>query len=100
MKHAAALLAAVLGGCGSLAPALAAGVVLTAQEPGGSARFDLHDDAGGLCVVDARMAVYVPKTGAPIRGCWLPVDGGVRIMFLDGGTALLPASALKKPESV
>jgi hypothetical protein len=93
-------MAAVMTGCGSLAPAVAAGVVLTAQEPGGSARFDLHDDAGGLCVGDARLAVYVPKDGKSIRGCWVPVTGGARINFLDGDQATIPASALKKPEAV
>ena len=99
MKHVAVLLAAILGGCGSLAPA-AAGVVLTAQEPGGSARFDLHDDAGGLCVGEARLIVYVPKSGASVRGCWVPVSGGAAAVFLDGDKATIPASALKKPEAV
>jgi hypothetical protein len=76
VKRAAVLIAAGMAGCGTFAPAVA-GVVLTAQEPGGSARFDLHDDAGGLCEGGARLVVYVPKSGASVRGCWVPACGGL-----------------------
>jgi hypothetical protein len=100
VKHAAVLLAAILGGCGTLAPAAAAGVVMTAGEPNGAARFDLYDDAGGLCVGEARLAVYVPKDGASVRGCWVAGATGVHIVFLDGDKASIPFSALKKPEDV
>lgn len=92
-------LVAVLGGCGTLAPAVA-GVAMVAHEPGGAARFDIYDDGGGLCVGDARLAVYVPKDGKSVRGCWTPHGSGVRILFLDGDMAQIPASALKKPEEV
>jgi hypothetical protein len=73
---------------------------MTAQQPDGAARFDLYEDGGGLCVGDARLAVYVPKDGKSVRGCWIPITGGARIMFLDGDQATIPASALKKPEEV
>ena len=56
---------------------------------------ELHSD-NGVCVADARRAVFAHKSGN-IGGCWKVVAQSVVLVFFDGDYALAPLSSVKLP---
>lgn len=82
-----------------LALALPAQAAVVGVAEGEGAHIALHDDAGGLCVGQARMAEHVPDKGARVAGCWTTANGLVFVVFLDGEIARFPMQAVKPPKS-
>lgn len=66
----------------------------------GGSVMELHTAAGG-CIGSARLAIwfsYDRKERVP--GCWKTVGGSVQIAFADGDVAMIPMSAVKRPETL
>jgi len=55
---------------------------------------NFHDEPG-LCKAQALRAEFVGSDGTTVVGCWLPIPGGISVVFLDGDFFRLPASAIK-----
>jgi hypothetical protein len=60
----------------------------------------LYPDQGPVCVGRTFKAEFVPKHGVPIGGCWMPVNGGVSLVFFDGDSGVAPSESIKKPEAL
>lgn len=73
-----------------------AAVIGTASDPNGM--YELHDEAGDVCVGQARKAFYVHTTGERIGGCWKIGPGAVYFVFFDGDRAAVPVQAITTPE--
>lgn len=69
---------------------------VVAWAPSGNGVISLHGERG-WCQGAARQAEYVEPGAETIRGCWVPIQGGVMVLFFDGDTAGLPTAALRKP---
>jgi hypothetical protein len=80
----------------ALAALSAEAKVIAIAQSGDGARIVLHDEPGP-CVGAAKMAEYVPRDGAVVRGCWLAIPGNVTVAFLDGERGTVPIDHLKKP---
>ena len=75
-----------------------AATVMVATSPGGPA-LELHQHAGP-CVNGARVAIYVPRDGERIPGCWILRGTTVHVVFLDGDAGTLPIAAFKPAEGL
>lgn len=82
-----------------LALALPAQAAVVGVVEGEGSRLELHDDAGGLCVGQARKAEHVPDKGARVPGCWTTGNGIIFVVFLDGEIGKIPMQAVKPPKT-
>jgi hypothetical protein len=86
----------ILAACLALAALSADAKVIAIAQSGDGARIVLHDEAGP-CVGSAKLAEYVPLSGAIVQGCWLAVPGSVTVSFLDGERGKVPLENMTKP---
>jgi hypothetical protein len=67
---------------------------------GDTAAIEIHSDKG-VCVGEARRALWVFKDGAPpVVGCWIYASGVFQIAFLDGDVRQIPGTAVKRAEKL
>ena len=65
-----------------------------------SATIEIHSDKG-ICVGEARRALWVSKEGKPnVVGCWLFDGAAFQVAFLDGDVAQIPVAAVKRAEKL
>lgn len=85
-KHTLALAACLLAA--GTAPAAVVGFVES-----DNGRIDILDDRGP-CAGAARHAVYVPRDGSPVGGCWVAGGAMLMIVFFDADIARIPVAAI------
>lgn len=89
------LLPILLAGACAVASAKPIGV---ANGPNGSIVF--HDEAGAVCVGEARRAEYREPGKPAIGGCWTANGPLLLVVFFDGDIARVPMQAVEPPKDV